>query len=218
METCNKGTTYDYFTGSRLSFIFSMLFIVLFVLFLCVLLKMLVKLKNSRHEKIRLKVSKLRRLTIGGNATLAQEWLGANEGYRSVVVILSSSTRSIKVKLGNRVVRSTYFKEKTGKVFVESSTNKAQNHILIRILKEYDLVLKFDSYYDREKFATKLEAFLIELHITLERSTQDLKLIFKHAYTKAKRQKHLEQFFRVVFSHVSTNIEVLQIFDFVPFV
>lgn len=52
----------------------------------------------------------------------------------------------------------------------------------------------------------------MELSIGHERHTQDLKALFKFAYTKAKRQKHLEQFFRVVFSHVSKLLILLLMF------
>jgi len=149
-------------------------------------------------------------MTISDNVTLAQEWVNFNEPYRSVEVILNSKNKSIKARLesGERVLRSIYLKEVTGKVWIQCNNNKSQNHLLIRVPKEYDLVLKFDSYYDREKFLAKLEAFLIELNIPQERNSLELNAIFKFAYTKAKRQRHLEQFFRVVFSHVSTKVHL----------
>jgi hypothetical protein len=70
------------------------------------------------------------------------------------------------------------------------------------VTKQYDLIIKFDSYHNRERFASKLELFLEEIGVGRERLEIDLKTMLNTAYTKAKRQKHLEQFFRVVFSHV----------------
>lgn len=205
LEKCTDGQTYDFFLGSELSFILTIMFLFAFVLCVILLLKLLVNIKVKRNERFRLKVSKLRRMTISDNATLSQEWIGPNEAYRNVQVILNSKGKSVKVKLeyDNRVVRCIYLKGVVGKVKVECSSNKAQNHALVRVPKEYDLVLKFDSYYDREKFITKLESFLAECNISLERSLRELDSILKFAYTKSKRQKHLEQFFRVIFSHVS---------------
>jgi len=90
-------------------------------------------------------------------------------------------------------------------VELEASTNRAQDYLLIKVAKEYDLVLKFDSYYERERFASKIESFLEQIGIGRERLEIDLKAMLNTAYTKEKRQKHLEQFFRVVFSHVRQN-------------
>lgn len=205
LENCTEGQTYDYFSGSGISFLLTLLFIPLFIIFLIILLKLLVNAKIKHNESLRIKVSKLRRMTINDDSTLVQEWLGHNDGYRNTNLTLNAKSKSIVVKLQfeNRVVRCIYLKRVLGKVQVEISSNKSQNHILVRVPKEYDLVLKFDSYYDREKFLTKLESFLSELHFRMERNSVELKQIFKTAFTKAKRQKQLEKFFRVVFSQVN---------------
>ncbi|OTF83735.1 hypothetical protein BLA29_000768 [Euroglyphus maynei] len=203
MENCTEGQCYDYFNGSELSFIGTILIIPLFVIFLIIVLKLLVHMRNRNNECQRIKVSKLRRMTINDDSTMVQEWLGNNDGYRNTIVMLNPKVRAIVVKLQyeNRIVRSIYLKDMNGKISVELSANSSQNHMLIRFPKEYDLVLKFDSYYDREKFLAKLEGFLNEIHYQMERMTKELRFIFKSAYTKCKRQKHLEKFFRVVFSH-----------------
>lgn len=205
LENCTEGQTYDYFNGSGVAFLLTLLFIPLFIVFLIILLKLLINAKIKQNESLRIKVSKLRRMTISDDSTLVQEWLGHNDGYRNTNLTLNAKSKSIVVKLQfeNRVVRCIYLKRVLGKVKVEISSNKSQNHILVRVPKEYDLVLKFDSYYDREKFLTKLESFLNELHFRMERNSVELKQIFKTAFTKAKRQKQLEKFFRVVFSQVN---------------
>ncbi|XP_046910014.2 dual oxidase 2 [Dermatophagoides farinae] len=203
MENCTNGQCYDYFNGSELSFIATILFIPLFIMLLIIILKLLVHRRNRQTECQRIKVSKLRRMTINDDSTLVQEWLGNNsDGYRNTIVILNSKIHAIVVKLQyeNRIVRSIYLKKSAGKISVELSANRCQNHMLIRFPKEYDLVLKFDSYYEREKFLTKFETFLNEIHYQMERSSKELRFIFRSAYTKCKRQKHLEKFFRVVFT------------------
>ena len=153
LESCTPGNTFDYFVGSELSLTLAFIFLVLFIASIILLLKILVYLKNRKSEVIRVKASKLRRMTISDNVTLAQEWADHNEPYRSVEVILSSKNKSIKMRLesGERVLRSIYLKDVTGKVWIQCNHNKAQDHILIRVPKEYDLVLKFDTYYEREK-------------------------------------------------------------------
>ena len=219
----------DLFVGSELFFVLTFTFLAVFIVSIILLLKCLVYRKNRQSESVRVKASKLRRMTISDNTTLvkfkntnytfiklyhtlqAQEWVDDKELYRSVEVIFNNKNKSIKVRAesGSSVLRSIYLKDVTGKVWVQCNHNKSQDHMLIRVPNEYDLVLKFESYYEREKFIAKFEAFLMEINITQERHSQDLKAMFKFAYTKAKRQRHLEQFFRVVFSHVSIcNIAV----------
>ncbi|KAI2797837.1 hypothetical protein BLOT_015257 [Blomia tropicalis] len=203
IEPCTKGFIFDYFNGSELSFSLTIVFIILFIAFGLFLLKLLVFFKYRKCESLRVKASKLRRMTVSENVILAQEWVDHGEPYRSIEVILNGKNKSVKIRLesGDRVMRSIYLKEVTGKVWIECSHNKSQNHVLIRVPKEYDLVLKFDSYYEREKFLAKFEAYLVELNVAQERISQELKTMLKFAYTKMKRQRHLEQFFRVVFSH-----------------
>ncbi len=137
--------------------------------------------------------------------TLAQEWIGKREGLRAVQIQFKKSNKSINIKLesgsSGRAVRCIDLRE-ISTIELLASTNRAQDYLLIKVAKEYDLVIKFDSYYDRERFASKLELFLEEIGVGRERLEIDLKTMLNTAYTKAKRQKHLEQFFRVVFSHV----------------
>ena len=204
MENCTKGQCYDYFNGSELSFVVTILLIPLFIIILVIILKLLVYMRHHKSECQRIKVSKLRRMTINNDDnTMVQEWLGNNDGYRNTIISLNSKSRSIIVRLPyeSRIVRCIYLKNNSiGKISIELSLNNSQNYMLIRFPKEYDLVLKFDSYYDREKFLTKLEGFLNEIHYQMERTNKELRFIFKSAYTRNKRQKHLEKFFRVIFS------------------
>lgn len=206
---CSEGHTVDYFVGSEFFFVTTFVFLASFVVSIILLLKILVYRKNCQSESIRVKASKLRRMTISDNTTLAQEWVGDNDSYRSVEVILNNKNKSIKVRSenGDRVLRAIYLRDASGKVWMQCNHNKAQDHILMRLPKEYDLVLKFDSYYEREKFIAKLETFFMELGIAQDRHTQELSSMFKFAYTKLKRQAHLEVFFRVVFSHVSIAMQ-----------
>ncbi|KAF7490082.1 Dual oxidase 2 [Sarcoptes scabiei] len=199
---CNLAETFDYFKGSGVSFLMTLLIIPLFFIILIILLKLMVYVKYSENEKQRIKVSRLRRMTITEDLVLAQEWVGPREGFRNIILKLDAKSKSITIRMQyeNRIVRKIFMKDVVGRVNVEISSNKSQNFLLIRVPKEYDIVLKFDSYYEREKFLTQLESFLSELHFAIGRSSKELRSMLRTASTKAKRQKHLEKFFRVVFS------------------
>ena len=137
--------------------------------------------------------------------------MGKKEGLRCVQIICKSSKKCIIVKLenGSKAVRSIDLRETTA-IELQASANRKQDYLLLKVSNEYDLVLKFDSYHERERFATKVELFLEEIGVGRERVELDLKSMLNTAYTKEKRQKHLEQFFRVVFSHVNHKI----VFDY----
>lgn len=134
---------------------------------------------------------------------LAQEFVSDKEGLRTVQIVFQVPKKSIIVKLenGSKPIRSIDLKA-VESVQMCVSDNRAQDYLQIKMNMEYDLILKFDSYYDRERFASKLELFLEEIGVGRERLETDLKQLKKTAYTKERRQKDLEQFFRVVFSHV----------------
>jgi len=65
--------------------------------------------------------------------------------------------------------------------------------VLLRIPRDYDLVLELDSLASRRKFIAKLEAFLAlqKKHFTLTPVARDIMLA--KAETKERRQKKLEQ-------------------------
>lgn len=65
--------------------------------------------------------------------------------------------------------------------------------MLLRIPRDYDLVLELDSLASRRKFIAKLEAFLAsqKKHFTLTPIARDIMLA--KAETKERRQKKLEQ-------------------------
>ena len=224
-DNCTKCHTFDYFDGSELSYALSFVAIGVFGIACILALKILADKRNATEERIRKKNSRLKRMSLSEDITLgetyhhfddylnifatftAQEWVDKKEGLRTVQIHCKSSKKCIILKTedGSKALRSIDLKEVRA-VQLCASANRAQDYLQIKIDKEYDLVLQFDSYYDRERFASKIELFLEEIGIGRERVEVDLKTMLSTAYTKEKRQKHLEQFFRVVFSHVIKNV------------
>jgi len=78
-------------------------------------------------------------------------------------------------------------------LFQESETGHRKALVLLRIPRDYDLVLELDSLASRRKFIAKLEAFLAsqKKHFTLTPIARDIMLA--KAETKERRQKKLEQ-------------------------
>ncbi|RWS13819.1 dual oxidase 2-like isoform X1 [Dinothrombium tinctorium] len=133
---------------------------------------------------------------------IAFEWNGDDEESRPVEINLQRRTKSISIKLfgGKAPIRIIDLRNTTS-VIVQASANSSKNFVLLRIPKEYDLILKFDEFEEKEQFLSKLDIFLGEISVGRERREVDLKKMLKYAYTKEKRQAHLESFFKAIFAH-----------------
>ncbi|XP_052126755.1 dual oxidase [Frankliniella occidentalis] len=68
--------------------------------------------------------------------------------------------------------------------------------VLVRVPRDHDLVLEFDSLAARRKFVSKMEAFLAmqKKHLVTVQGTREQMLA--NAETRERRQKRLEHFFR----------------------
>src|SRR5699024_8554574 len=130
LENCTAGHTFDYFVGTELSLGLIFTFLTLLILAVILLVNLMVYCKNRQSESMRVKASKLRRMTISDNVTLAQEWVDHIEPYRSVEVILNGKNKSIKVRLesGERVLRSIYLKD-VRKVWIECNHRSEERRV-----------------------------------------------------------------------------------------
>ncbi|XP_054156010.1 dual oxidase-like isoform X2 [Oppia nitens] len=201
-DGCTAAHTYDYMLGSEWSYALTFFGVGVFGLGCLLALKCMTARRTAVNERLRKSNSRMKRMSLSDDITLAQEWVGKREGLRPVQINCKSSRKSIVVKLenGQKPVRCIDLREIRA-IDIQASTNRRQDYLLLKVTNEYDLMLKFDSYYDRERFGSKVELFLEEIGVGRERQEIDLKTMMRTAYTKENRQKHLEQFFRVVFSH-----------------
>lgn len=85
-------------------------------------------------------------------------------------------------------------------ILQECESDHGKALLLLRIPRDYDLVLELDSLHSRGKFISKLETFLTshKKHITIVHINRDIMLA--KAETKERRQKKLEQFFREAYA------------------
>lgn len=123
-----------------------------------------VKLQNRRRRRLKIKQEELRSAAEGKlpvDTMVVQEWLHANH------------KRLVKVKFGPEIaihiigrkgekLRTVNFKN-TDTITLEESldvTSKKKPMVLIRVPRDHDLVLEFDTIGSRKKFITKMELFL----------------------------------------------------------
>nr|XP_033776119.1 dual oxidase 1-like [Geotrypetes seraphini] len=131
------------------------------------------------------------------DAVEALEWQGPKETNRHVLLQLNNS-KLIKVLDSRCTVLRSINLQSHQKVDVIQSNNKGYRALLLKVPKEYDLVLLFNGEEERNCFMLKL--IQIELNPNMSEMTEQA--LKKQAVTKKQRSQILETFFRHSFAQV----------------
>ncbi|XP_055518481.1 dual oxidase 1 [Leucoraja erinacea] len=200
LEPCTGPITTNYFEGSGAPFG------IIIVLLCCLPLVCLIpayavalyrktqfkKLqKTNRQESVRKKSEY-------GPGLRASEWQGPNEPLRPVDLCLDPNycIRVLDSKCSPiRIINLT-------KDMHVITSNNDQKVLLLKVPKEYDLVLLFDMEEDHHEFIEQLRKNLASngAHLLVSETSQ--RTIFKEAVTKQQRSQILDTFFRRVFAQV----------------
>ena len=140
----------------------------------------------------------------------ATEWSGFHEPGLEIQVYLGPK-KCIRVvgqtasKL-HRNVDLTHSK----RITVYQSCDGKQRYILVKLDKEYDLVLKFHHVDDRTEFVSDLQSFLREQDRgpALEKLVLREQDLLRIAMTRQQRQEILEKFVRLALYYVSTRLSL----------
>ncbi|XP_069078431.1 dual oxidase 1-like isoform X1 [Pleurodeles waltl] len=127
----------------------------------------------------------------------ALEWQGAKEPRRHVFLQLQSR-KLIRVLDGRSAVLRNINLENHHELNIIQSSNKGCRALLLKIPKEYDLVLLFNGEEEREEFLGQLSNKGLSLSISILKEQN----LLKEAVTKRQRNKILEIFFRHSFAQV----------------
>uniref|UniRef100_A0A8I3QA37 NAD(P)H oxidase (H2O2-forming) n=1 Tax=Canis lupus familiaris TaxID=9615 RepID=A0A8I3QA37_CANLF len=82
------------------------------------------------------------------------------------------------------------------------SSNRGRHTLLLKIPKEYDLVLLFNSEEERGTFVQHLQDFCVQWSLGLDVAEMRENELFRRAVTKQQRGRILEIFFRYLFAQV----------------
>ncbi|KAK0073156.1 hypothetical protein PV325_010190, partial [Microctonus aethiopoides] len=211
LDPCGPLQRYDYFEGSEFVYIYACVFLG-FIPVLCAGVGYgLVKLQNRRRRRLKIIQEAIKRQNnnvgcVNANGRIdkmiVREWLHANHKRLVKVKFGPESALHIVDRKGENL--RTFDLNGVNVVHVEESQECESDHgkalLLLRIPRDYDLVLELDSLHSRGKFISKLETFLTshKKHITIVHINRDIMLA--KAETKERRQKKLEQFFREAYA------------------
>ncbi|XP_072881154.1 dual oxidase 2-like [Hemitrygon akajei] len=200
MEPCVKVSTLHYFQGSGAGF--GILIVALCCFPLAALLLAFAISLGRKKEKKRLqnKRRSVKKQASSGDKIQAREWQGPKDTPRYVSVVLDSN-KCIKVKDSKRsVIRNIKLSQDHFDII--QSTNNEQKALLLKVPKEYDLVLMFNDEDERNTFVEDFKNYLNSHGIPLLVHEVKERTLLKEAVTKEQRIKILDTFFRRVFAQV----------------
>ncbi|XP_043467959.1 dual oxidase isoform X1 [Leptopilina heterotoma] len=206
LDACVPFKRYDYFEGSEIVYINSCIVLTLVPIVVIAVAYGLVKLQNKRRRKLKILQEVMRKHKDGGRLYVAKmivrEWIHANHSRLVKVKFGPEAALHIVDRKGENLRTLDFTNVNT--INIEESQESESGHrkalILLRIPRDYDLVLELDSLSSRRKFIAKLETFLssYKKHFTLTQTNRDIMLA--KAETRERREKKLEQFFREAYA------------------
>ncbi|XP_063423293.1 dual oxidase-like isoform X1 [Mytilus trossulus] len=209
LEPCGSHHGYDYFAGSEVTYIiiWTCFGLIPLVCILCAYIAAKCRQwKHSRHVKRQQHYigNQQRNNDLSTNKESefqyqAEEWLGAKEDSRLVSVQLKLKCQlSVLSARGTRLrtINMDFIEE----VQIWISNNKGQKTIVVKMPKEYDMILVFPNYNMRSSFLTSLTSTLKRYGKKYTIMEMRLKTIYDQAVTQKKRNMQLEKFFKSVFS------------------
>ncbi|XP_058806177.1 dual oxidase isoform X1 [Phymastichus coffea] len=206
LEPCMPLQRYDYFVGSELVYIYACVFLG-FIPILCAGAGYgLVKLQNRKRRRLKVLQEALQKRNGDGkiyvDKMIVREWLHANH-RRMIKVKFGPEPALYVVDRKGEMLRTFSFKDVNTVTIEESQepeSGQSKGLVLLRIPRDYDLVLELDSLGSRRKFISKLETFLSSHKKHYTRSQTNRDILLAKAETKERRQKKLEHFFREAYS------------------
>ncbi|KAH6937563.1 hypothetical protein HPB50_001716 [Hyalomma asiaticum] len=206
VEDCTRLKTFDYFSESEISYALTFLGLALFAVGCVLLLMFLADRRRRLVAEERKKLNRRRSRSGAKDTAILREWQGPRQGYRSVVARLMPEKKSLVMTnaASGAPLRSIDF-AKVQSVVMQVASSKRRHILMIRVPKEYDLVLKFDALDDMESFVQRVEEFLGNIGVGRERRQLEESVLLREAITLEHRKQQLDKFFRVVFAQVRTK-------------
>ncbi|KAL1137627.1 hypothetical protein AAG570_009323 [Ranatra chinensis] len=204
LEPCSYLKGYDYFEGSELAYVYACVFLGFVPLVTAGAGYGVVKLQNRKRRQLRIRQEEIKSGNKSSQATVdkmaVREWLHANH-RRLVKVRFGPEANLHTVDRKGEKLRTVNFKNPETVTVEESMRGKKKRPmVLVKVPRDHDLVLEFDTLSARRKFLSKLDAFLTsqKKHLVVMQSVREVML--SKAETRERRQKRLEHFFREAYA------------------
>uniref|UniRef100_A0A8C8SKZ3 NAD(P)H oxidase (H2O2-forming) n=1 Tax=Pelusios castaneus TaxID=367368 RepID=A0A8C8SKZ3_9SAUR len=201
LANCTPMTVLDYFEGSGAGFGLILVALCCFPLVSLFIAWIVATFRKRDFKKLQKKQNPSMRREVSGEGVPALEWQGPKTDSNLIYLQLQPD-KIIKVLDSRRAVLRSISLKNQQQVDIVLSINKGNKALLLKIPKEYDLVLLFNGEADRSDFVRKLTNYLETNGLSLSMSDMTERTLLKRAVTKERRKQILETFFRHLFAQV----------------
>ncbi|XP_036124234.1 dual oxidase 2 [Molossus molossus] len=198
LPPCVSMTVFDYFKGSGPGFGITIVALCCLPLVSLLISGVVAYFRSRERKKLQKKVKESVKKEAAKDGVPAMEWPGPREKSYPITIQLLPD-RCLQVLDRRFSVLRTIQLRPLHQVNLILSNNRGRHTLMLKIPKEYDLVLLFNSEEERGTFVQHLQGFCTpDLSVT-EMSENEL---FRKAVTKQQRGRILEVFFRHLFAQV----------------
>ncbi|CAH6787971.1 dual oxidase 1 [Phodopus roborovskii] len=200
LPTCVPLFVRDYFKGSGFGFGLTIGTLCCFPLvsLLSAWIVARLRMRNFKRLQRQDRQSIMSEKLVGGVEAL--EWPGRKEPCRPVLVHLQPG--QIRVVDGRLTVLRTIQLRPPQQVSLILSSNRGRRTLLLKIPKEYDLVLLFNTEEERQALVENIRGALKESELSFQEWELREQELMRAAVTREQRSHLLETFFRHLFSQV----------------
>lgn len=201
LPPCVSVTVYDYFEGSGPGFGITIVALCCLPLVSLLISGVVAHLRSRERKKLQKKGKESVKKEAAKDGVPAMEWPGPSEkSYPITIQLLPDGHLQV---LDRRLsVLRTIQLQPSQQVNLILSSNRGCRTLLLKIPKEYDLVLLFNSEEERDTFVQHLQDFCVRWALGLSVAEMAENMLFRKAVTKQQRGRILEVFFRHLFSQV----------------
>ncbi|KAJ3596396.1 hypothetical protein NHX12_002803 [Muraenolepis orangiensis] len=201
LHPCTNLTTLDYFDGSKAGFGIFVVCLFLFPLGSFLVACMVAYFRKSRFQKFQKRRMAVKRTEEPASGIMAYEWLGPKKPLQSVSVEVTekrmvqvsdhAGSASRRLNLGNQT-----------HLHILLSNDRQHKVLLLKVPKEYDLVLFFEDESKRTELVKQLCPETGERGQQIRMRQLSEKDLLREALTREQRAHIVETFIRHAFSEV----------------
>ncbi|PNI75106.1 DUOX2 isoform 2 [Pan troglodytes] len=201
LPQCAPLTVLDFFEGSSPGFAITIIALCCLPLVSLLLSGVVAYFRGRERKKLQKKVKESVKKEAAKDGVPAMEWPGPKERSSPIIIQLLSD-RCLQVLNRRLTVLRVVQLQPLQQVNLILSNNRGCRTLLLKIPKEYDLVLLFSSEEERGAFVQQLRDFCMRWALGLHVAEMSEKELFRKAVTKQQRERILEIFFRHLFAQV----------------
>uniref|UniRef100_A0A2K5H7D0 NAD(P)H oxidase (H2O2-forming) n=1 Tax=Colobus angolensis palliatus TaxID=336983 RepID=A0A2K5H7D0_COLAP len=201
LPPCAPLTVLDFFEGSSPGFAITIIALCCLPLVSLLLSGVVAYFQGRERKKLQKKGKESVKKEAAKDGVPAMEWPGPKESSSPIIIQLLPD-RCLQVLNRRLTVLRVVQLQPLQQVNLILSSNRGCRTLLLKIPKEYDLVLLFSSEEERGAFVQQLRDFCVRWALGLHVAEMSEKELFRKAVTKQQRERILEIFFRHLFAQV----------------